>query len=178
MLSRLMYLSPKVDSAITTSSRWLHNGATCKKLLQVISTYPMRMPSANFLDLRREPVHSHRKQFGSPEPKGSAPASKLKEIMKGHTPSVQLQLVEAYRRGIETSTDTQRKTGFVQYLVSLFARVLMISLGAGILFILLRSSDRGFGGGLPKLFDSSVATFAENVDVRFADVQGVGRYFK
>uniref|UniRef100_A0A5K3FJ12 AAA domain-containing protein n=1 Tax=Mesocestoides corti TaxID=53468 RepID=A0A5K3FJ12_MESCO len=176
MYSRLVHLTTNPVSALVSCERCLHKSITARKLFPILpSSFPLRIPSAQFINRWLVKDSSHRGVFGSPEPRSSKktpPKNDLADILKGYTPSVQLQLVEAYRRGIQSSSENQRKTSIVQSITTLILRLLMFSLVTGVLLYLLRSSDRGLGGGLPKLFDSSVATFAENVDARFSDVQG------
>uniref|UniRef100_A0A0V0J6K4 AAA+ ATPase domain-containing protein n=1 Tax=Schistocephalus solidus TaxID=70667 RepID=A0A0V0J6K4_SCHSO len=138
------------------------------------------LPKAKVFSRSRDSLNSSKKFFGSPDSKESikiqklakVEQSQLKEMMQGHSPSIQLQLVEAYRRGVETSSENQRKARIFQTLSTLLGRLFLLGFGGAIIFYLIRSSGRGFEGSFPKLFDPSVATFAENIDVNFGDVQG------
>ncbi|KAF6778833.1 hypothetical protein AHF37_01632 [Paragonimus kellicotti] len=95
----------------------------------------------------------------------------LKELLKDHPPSVQLQLVEAYRKGFQSSTESDKKSRMFETITNNFGKIVIFGV---ICYYLFRSSDKIIGGGaFPKMLDPSVASFAENADVTFSDVQGV-----
>ncbi|KAF5397974.1 ATP-dependent metallopeptidase HflB [Paragonimus heterotremus] len=94
----------------------------------------------------------------------------LKELLKDHPPSVQLQLVEAYRKGFQSSTESDKKSRMFETITNNFGKIVIFGV---ICYYLFRSSDKIIGGGaFPKMLDPSVASFAENADVTFSDVQG------
>ncbi|VDM01614.1 unnamed protein product [Schistocephalus solidus] len=112
------------------------------------------LPKAKVFSRSRDSLNSSKKFFGSPDSKESikiqklakVEQSQLKEMMQGHSPSIQLQLVEAYRRGVETSSENQRKARIFQTLSTLLGRLFLLGFGGAIIFYLIRSSGRGFEG--------------------------------
>ncbi|KAA0200477.1 ATP dependent zinc metalloprotease YME1, partial [Fasciolopsis buskii] len=96
--------------------------------------------------------------------------TELKELLKDHPPSVQLQLVEAYRKGFQSSTENDKKSRMFETLTNNFGKIIIFGV---VFYYLFRSSDKIIGGGaFPKILDPSIASFAENADVNFGDVQG------
>ncbi|CAH8552052.1 unnamed protein product [Dicrocoelium dendriticum] len=96
--------------------------------------------------------------------------TELNELVKDQSPPVQLKIVDAYRKGLQSTTETDRKNKRFQTIIYTF---LKITLYGVILYVLLRSSDKLLGGSaLPRMLDPSIASFAENADVDFNDVQG------
>ncbi|TGZ68614.1 hypothetical protein CRM22_004175 [Opisthorchis felineus] len=96
--------------------------------------------------------------------------SDLKEILKDHPPTIQLQLVEAYRRGFQSSTEKDKKSRMLEALTGNFGKIVIFGV---LCYYLFQSSNRIFGSGVfPKMLDPSIASFAENADINFNDVQG------
>ncbi|GAA52804.1 ATP-dependent metalloprotease, partial [Clonorchis sinensis] len=94
----------------------------------------------------------------------------LKEILKDHPPTIQLQLVEAYRRGFQSSTEKDKKSRMLEALTGNFGKIVIFGV---LCYYLFQSSNRIFGSGVfPKMLDPSIASFAENADINFNDVQG------
>ena len=156
--------------------RWLHDAVISHRRVRIVSLSPViKVPHANFLSRRKESL-THG-VFGSPEPRSPSqrPGVKddLKDMLKGYTPTVQLQLVEAYRRGFQSNVNEQKRTNIFQSAASLFLRIVAFGLGTAWILYLIRSPERTLGTGFSKIFDSTVASLAENVEIRFSDVQGV-----
>ncbi|CDS40874.1 ATP dependent zinc metalloprotease YME1 [Echinococcus multilocularis] len=159
------------------SERYFHNDLFSHRLYKIISELSIvQIPRAKFFDRRSDKGTFSHGVFGSPEPRISSKKlvtqDDLKDMLKGYTPVVQLQLVEAYRRGVQATTNNQKKISAFQSISTLIIRVITIGLGAALVLFLIRSPERGLGGGFSKIFDSTVASFADNVDARFSDVQG------
>ena len=177
MLHRI--LSPKYVIGITKlSGRTFHATIYPGRISRVASSHVLRIPHGQFFNLQRERSATTHGTFGSPNAKNASRSNQnaeLKDMLKGYSPNVQLQLVEAYRRGVESSVQGSKISKF-QNITMIVLRIVSIGLGAVLILFLIRAPDRGLGGGLTKMFDSTVATFAENVDVRFSDVQGVSYY--
>ncbi|VDK20259.1 unnamed protein product [Taenia asiatica] len=176
MFSRLLKVT-NLASASHLSERHFYNDLFAYRLYKIISKFPVvQLPSAKFFQRRGDKGSISHGVFGSPEPRGSsrkiAEHDDLKDMLKGYTPVVQLQLVEAYRRGVQSNANNQKKTSAFHSISMLIIRVITIGLGAALVFFLIRSPERGLGGGFSKIFDSTIASFADNVDARFADVQG------
>lgn len=164
-------------SILLLHERYIHNDLISHRLLRIFSLPSViKVPHANFLNRRGRKVSFGHGVFGSPEPRNSPQKldvkDGLKDMLKGHTPMVQLELVEAYRRGVQSNVNDQKRTVF-QSAASLILRIITFGLGTVLILYLIRSPERSLGGGISKIFDSTVASFAENVDVRFSDVQGV-----
>lgn len=177
MFSRLLSAT-SFSTASHLSERYFRNDLFPHRLCKIITNFSVvQLPRAKFFQRRVDKGSFSRGVFGSPEPRSSsrklAEHDDLKDMLKGYTPVVQLQLVEAYRRGVQSNTSNQKKTSTLHSISTLIIRVITIGLGAALVFFLIRSPERGLGGGFSKIFDSSVASFADNVDVRFSDVQGV-----
>ncbi|CAL8070817.1 unnamed protein product [Calicophoron daubneyi] len=119
-------------------------------------------PHSSFILDTRKPRQKGAKSAGVTQ-------SDLKEILKDHTPAIQLQMIEAYRRGLQSSTEKDRKWRAFEFISNNFGKVVVIGI---VCYFLFRSSDRIIGGGFPKMLDPSVASFAENANVKFSDVQG------
>uniref|UniRef100_A0A183AJP1 AAA domain-containing protein n=1 Tax=Echinostoma caproni TaxID=27848 RepID=A0A183AJP1_9TREM len=108
--------------------------------------------SSFILDTRKSPIKEAKKK--------ELRQTELKELLKDHPPSVQLQLVEAYRKGFQSSTESDKKSRMFETLTNNFGKIL--------LFLITQH----YLGAFPKMLDPSVASFAENADVTFGDVQG------
>lgn len=160
------------------SEKYFHSGVISWRLFRAVSSSPLiQIPHAKLIDGRRGKESGSRNMFGSPEPSSKpkffAAKDDLKDMLKGYTPMVQLQLVEAYRRGVQSNISSQKKTSSLQSATMIILRIISIGLGVTLIIYLFRSPERGIGGSFSKIFDASVASLAENVDVRFSDVQGV-----
>ncbi|TPP60736.1 ATP dependent zinc metalloprotease YME1 [Fasciola gigantica] len=118
--------------------------------------------SSFIIDTRKSPLKDIKKK--------ELRQTELKELLKDHPPSVQLQLVEAYRKGFQSSTESDKKSRMFETLTNNFGKIIIFGV---VFYYLFRSSDKIIGGGaFPKILDPSVASFAENADVNFGDVQG------
>ncbi|THD28760.1 ATP dependent zinc metalloprotease YME1 [Fasciola hepatica] len=118
--------------------------------------------SSFIIDTRKSPLKDIKKK--------ELRQTELKELLKDHPPSVQLQLVEAYRKGFQSSTESDKKSRMFETLTNNFGKIIIFGV---VFYYLFRSSDKIIGGGaFPKILDPSVGSFAENADVNFGDVQG------
>lgn len=70
--------------------------------------------------------------------------TELKELLKDHPPSVQLQLVEAYRKGFQSSTENDKKSRMFETLTNNFGKIIIFGV---VFYYLFRSSDKIIGGG-------------------------------
>ncbi|KAH8872617.1 ATP-dependent zinc metalloprotease YME1 isoform 2 [Schistosoma japonicum] len=93
----------------------------------------------------------------------------LDDILKDQSASVQLKLVDAYRKGFQSSTEKEKASKKWETLVAYFAKFVVTGV---CLYCIFKVSNKMFGGAFPKVLDPSVASFAENADVNFGDVQG------
>ncbi|VUZ46192.1 unnamed protein product [Hymenolepis diminuta] len=166
-------------TVLKSSEKCLHNDILPHQFFRVVSSFPIiKIPHARFIGGRKDKESSSRSVFGSPEPssklKSFSSKDDLKDLLKGYTPMVQLQIVEAYRRGILSGggSGAQKKTSALHSATMIILRIVSIGLGVILILFLLKSPERGINASLSKMFDSSIAEFADNVEVRFSDVQG------
>lgn len=179
MFSRLLGSSAGW-TVLKSSEKCLHNDVLPRQLFRVVSSSSIiKIPHAGFIGGRKDKESSSRSVFGSPEPpsklKPFSSKDDLKDLLKGYTPMVQFQIVEAYRRGILSGggSGIQKKTSALHSATMIILRIVSIGLGIILILFLLKSPERGINASLSKMFDSSIAEFADNVEVRFSDVQGV-----
>ncbi|CAH8570579.1 unnamed protein product [Schistosoma intercalatum] len=99
----------------------------------------------------------------------STVGSDLDEILKDQTPSAQLRLVDAYRRGFQSSADSEKSSTGAQMWRTLIFKTLLFGVVSCCTIMLFKKTL----GTFPKFLDQNVGSFAENTDVNFSDVQGV-----
>ncbi|CAH8586065.1 unnamed protein product [Schistosoma margrebowiei] len=98
----------------------------------------------------------------------STVGSDLDEILKDQTPSAQLRLVDAYRRGFQSSADSEKSSTGAQVWRTLIFKTLLFGVVSCCAIMLFKRTL----GTFPKFLDQNVGSFAENTDVNFSDVQG------
>nr|CDS27040.1 ATP dependent zinc metalloprotease YME1 [Hymenolepis microstoma] len=178
MLNRLLVPSIgwKVPKIV---ERHLHSDILSRQLFRIVSSSPIiKIPHARIVGVRKYKESSSSHLFGSPEPpsklKSLSSKDDLRDLLKDYAPTIQLQIIEAYRRGIQSGggSGTHKKTSTIQSVTMIILRVVSIGLGVILILFLLKSPERGLNGSFSKMFDSSIAEFADNIDVKFSDVQG------
>ncbi|VDO03749.1 unnamed protein product [Rodentolepis nana] len=178
MLNRLLVPSIgwKVPKIV---EKHLHSDILSRQLFRVVSSsHIIKIPHARLVGVRKYKESSIRHLFGSPEPtsklKSISSKDDLNDLLKDYSPTIQLQIVEAYRRGIQSvgGSATQKKTSTIQSVTTIILRIVSIGLGVILILFLIKAPERGLNGSFSKMFDSSIAEFADNIDVKFSDVQG------
>ncbi|CAH8583480.1 unnamed protein product [Schistosoma rodhaini] len=99
----------------------------------------------------------------------STVSSDLDEILKDQTPSAQLRLVDAYRRGFQSSTDSGKSSNKMQMWRTIIIKTILFGVVSCFTIVFLKKT---LGGTFPKFLDQNIGSFAENTDVSFSDVQG------
>ncbi|CAH8602783.1 unnamed protein product [Schistosoma rodhaini] len=85
------------------------------------------------------------------------------------TPSAQLRLVDAYRRGFQSSTDSGKSSNKMQMWRTIIIKTILFGVVSCFTIVFLKKT---LGGTFPKFLDQNIGSFAENTDVSFSDVQG------
>ncbi|VDQ12002.1 unnamed protein product [Trichobilharzia regenti] len=148
---RLVYLSPSHIKILSNHAR-----------LFVTKNRQSNTPYSSFIIDTRKSAQR--------DSEASKVQTDLNDILKDQPPSVQLRLVDAYRKGFQSSTEKEKASKKIETVATLLGKFAII--GVCVYFV-IKLSNKVFGGAFPKMLDPSVASFAENADVNFNDVQGV-----
>nr|CAH8857348.1 unnamed protein product [Trichobilharzia regenti] len=147
---RLVYLSPSHIKILSNHAR-----------LFVTKNRQSNTPYSSFIIDTRKSAQR--------DSEASKVQTDLNDILKDQPPSVQLRLVDAYRKGFQSSTEKEKASKKIETVATLLGKFAII--GVCVYFV-IKLSNKVFGGAFPKMLDPSVASFAENADVNFNDVQG------